>query len=167
MEKAKLTAGMFTSRTEEWATPQPVYDWLSRCLGPFDLDVCATAENAKCKKFFTKADDALAKYWFDFGDKIWMNPPYGKDIGKWMKRACDTAQNGAMVVCLVPARTDTRWFQDLAMTADEIWFIRGRLKFGDGKQSAPFPSCVVIYRPPLDRKSPGNTPYMRGVKVGD
>ena len=75
-----------------------------------------------------------------------MNPPYGRGIEKWMKKAYDTALQGHLVVCLVPARTDTKWFQKYAMKGD-IWFVPGRLKFGDNKYNAPFPNAVVVFRP--------------------
>ena len=131
---------MFSSKTELWATPQKFFDAISVLYGPFDIDVCADASNAKCHVYFDKAADGLAQTWTG---KCWMNPPYGRDIGKWMKKA---SESNATVVCLVPARTDTKWWHDYAMKG-EITFIKGRLKFGDAKNSAPFPSAVVVFRP--------------------
>jgi phage N-6-adenine-methyltransferase len=131
---------MFSSKTELWATPQKFFDAISVLYGPFDIDVCADASNAKCHVYFDKSADGLAQTWTG---KCWMNPPYGRDIGKWMKKA---SESDATVVCLVPARTDTKWWHDYAMKG-EITFIRGRLKFGDAKNSAPFPSAVVVFRP--------------------
>jgi len=131
---------MFSSKTELWATPQKFFDAISVLYGPFDIDVCADASNAKCHVYFDKVADGLAQTWTG---KCWMNPPYGRDIGKWMKKA---SESNATVVCLVPARTDTNWWHEYAMKG-EITFIKGRLKFGDAKNSAPFPSAVVVFRP--------------------
>ena len=132
----------FSSRTDEWATPQILFDQLHAEFG-FTLDPCATPENAKCPHFFTKAHDGLLQAW---GGVVFMNPPYGRVIKAWMKKAFESAQAGATVVCLVPARTDTSWWHDFAMKG-EIRFLRGRVKFGDGRNSAPFPSALVIFRP--------------------
>lgn len=125
-----------------WETPQSFFDRLNAEFC-FTLDVCATKDNAKCDRFFTKSCDGLFQDWTG---RCWMNPPYGREIGKWMKKAYESALNGALVVCLVPARTDTSWWHNYAMRG-EIQFIRGRLKFGGSKNSAPFPSAVVVFRP--------------------
>lgn len=142
-DKSKLTEGMFTSRTEEWETPQYVFDKLNEEFH-FDLDVCATQDNAKCKRYFTKEDDGLSQIWTGV---CWMNPPYGREIYRWMKKAWMSAVGvqRATVVCLVHARTDTKWWHDFVTKASVVRFIKGRLKFGDGKQSAPFPSCIIIF----------------------
>lgn len=132
----------FSSATDLWATPQDFFDQLNAEFG-FTLDVCATADNAKCAKFYTAADDGLAQPWHGV---CWMNPPYGREIGKWMAKALQASQQGATVVCLVPSRTDTRWWHDSAVKG-EVRFIKGRLKFGSAKANAPFPSAVVVYRP--------------------
>lgn len=131
----------FSSATDLHATPQDFFDKMNAEFG-FELDVCATAENAKCAKFYTKADDGLKQEWKGV---CWMNPPYGREIGAWMRKANESAMGGAVVVCLVPARTDTRWWHEYAIN-HEIRFIRGRLKFGNAKNSAPFPSAVVVMR---------------------
>ncbi len=131
----------FSSKTELWATPVDFFQKWSDSIGGFDLDVCANQENAKCSKFFSKEDDGLSQDW---NGKCWMNPPYGKEIGHWMKKAYESSQQGATVVCLVPSRTDTKWWHDYAMKG-KITFIKGRLKFGDAKNSAPFPSAVVVF----------------------
>ena len=133
---------MFSSETDEWATPQDFFDKLDAEFG-FQTDVCATKENAKCQKYFTKAEDGLNKNW---GGICWMNPPYGRAIGKWVKKAWESARDGATVVCLLPARTDTAWWHDYCMRGD-IRFVRGRLKFGGCKNAAPFPSAIVIFKP--------------------
>lgn len=121
-----------------------MFDHLNTRFGPFDLDPCATADNAKCARFFTKEDDGLAQRW---SGRVFMNPPYGREIGKWVKKAYDEAKFGAaeIVVCLLPARTDTHWWHAWVMWG-EVHFIRGRLKFGGSKNSAPFPSVVVVFR---------------------
>jgi site-specific DNA-methyltransferase (adenine-specific) len=137
---------MYSSDSCEWATPQEFFDALDAEFG-FEIDVCAGADNHKCDFYFDKNDDGLSLRWHPF--TCWMNPPYGREIGKWMAKAHEEADRGATVVCLVPARTDTAWWHDHAAKADEIRFVRGRLKFirDDGKNdSAPFPSAVVIFR---------------------
>lgn len=96
----------FSSETDLWTTPQEFFDKYNESWG-FTLDVCATPANAKCSRYFTKEDDGLAQDWGD--DICWMNPPYGREIIKWMQKAYEASLNGAIVVCLVPARTDTRW----------------------------------------------------------
>ncbi|MCY7484407.1 DNA N-6-adenine-methyltransferase [Paenibacillus alvei] len=136
------TAAMFSSETDMWATPQWLFDELNHEFG-FETDVCAVDGNAKCLKYFTPEIDGLSQTWEGV---CWMNPPYGRTIGKWMKKAFESSKNGATLVCLVPARTDTAWWHDYAIHG-EVRFLRGRLKFGDAKNSAPFPSAVVIFRP--------------------
>ena len=137
----KINAGLLSSNTDKWATPQKFFDDCNAKYGPFDIDVCADAENAKCSVYFDKEVDGLKQEWVG---KCWMNPPYGREIGKWMKKAYESAGSGTIVVCLVPARTDTRWWHDYAIKG-QITFIKGRLKFGGSKNSAPFPSAVVIF----------------------
>ncbi len=138
-----ITEGLFSSNTPEWATPQFLYDALHAEFG-FDLDVCANSGNAKCKRFFGPQEDGLKQDWGDH--TCWMNPPYGREIAAWMKKAYEAAKGGALVVCLVPSRTDTRWWHKYAQRG-EVRFMHGRLKFGDGTKPAPFPSAVVIFRP--------------------
>lgn len=133
---------MFSSKTDLWATPQTFFDELNSEFG-FDTDVCALASNAKCAKFFTPEVNGLTQAWEGV---CWMNPPYGRGIGVWLKKAYESAQQGATVVCLVPSRTDTRWWHDYCMKG-EVRFIKGRLKFGGHNNAAPFPSAVVIFRP--------------------
>ena len=140
----RLNAGLMSSTTDEWATPQDFFDKLNKEFC-FELDVCATPENAKCPAFYTKEQDGLVQAWHRAAAVCWMNPPYGRQIGAWMKKAYEESQKGATVVCLVPARTDTAWWHDYAMRGS-VRFVRGRLKFGGGQNSAPFPSAVVIFR---------------------
>jgi len=135
---------LFSSKKTEWETPQALFDELDREFG-FTLDVCALPENAKCDLFFTPETDGLSQSWK--GHICWMNPPYGKEIGRWVEKAYrESKQNGTTVVCLLPARTDTRWFHDYIYGKAEIRFLRGRIKFVGAENSAPFPSMIVIYR---------------------
>lgn len=153
----------FSSKSDDWATPQDLFDKLSAELGPFELDACASVSNTKCDYFYTTEDDSLGRGWryasvpdrspysiasytAQLFHKVWMNPPYGRGIGAWIKKAYEESQKGCLVVCLLPARTDTAWYHDYC-TKGEIRFLRGRLKFGGHKNSAPFPSMVVIFHP--------------------
>tara|TARA_R110000824_G_scaffold337875_2_gene524430 strand:- start:407 stop:877 length:471 start_codon:yes stop_codon:yes gene_type:complete len=138
-----MTSVHFSSKTSAWSTPQAFFDSLNEKWN-FELDVCATIENAKVDHFFDEQEDGLSQDWSPF--VCWMNPPYGREIAKWMAKALEESSKGATVVCLVPSRTDTAWWHDYAMKGD-IDFIRGRLKFGGNKNSAPFPSAVVVFRP--------------------
>ena len=131
----------FSSATEMWATPQEFFDKYNE-LYNFGTDVCASPENAKCEQYFTEEDNGLEQTW---QGSCWMNPPYGRTIKSWMKKAYESSLNGATVVCLVPSRTDTVWWHDYAVKGD-IEFIKGRLKFGGHKNPAPFPSAVVVFK---------------------
>ena len=136
-------AAHYSSKTPEWATPQEFFARLD-ARHNFTLDPCSTHANAKCSKHYTAVENGLAQSWQ--GERVFMNPPYGRVIGQWMKKAYEESQGSAFVVCLVPARTDTAWWHDYAIKG-EVTFIRGRLKFGAGKNSAPFPSAVVTFKP--------------------
>lgn len=137
-----INQGMFTSRTCEWETPQALFNALDARYH-FDIDVCARAGNAKCKRFFSPEEDGLVQEW---QGACWMNPPYGREIVKWVRKAYETSLRGGTVVCLLPARTDTTWWHEYCMRG-KIEFIRGRLKFGGAKNSAPFPSAIVVFAP--------------------
>ncbi len=139
-----LNRAMFSSATHEWETPQPFFERLHAEFG-FTLDVCARPENAKCPRFFSPERDGLGQAWAP--ETCYMNPPYGREIARWVEKAFLEAQKGAVVVCLLPARTDTSWWHRYVMRAAEIRFVRGRLKFGGAASGAPFPSCVVVFRP--------------------
>lgn len=145
MSKKKKESVFFSSETDLWETPKDFFDVLDREF-KFTLDVCANADNAKCEQFFTKEDDALVKDW---GQGIcWMNPPYGKAISDFMRKAYKASRKGAWVVCLVPARMDTNWwFNWVVGKATECRIVKGRLRFGNAKNVAPFVSAVVIYNP--------------------
>lgn len=131
----------FSSKKVEWATPLEIFAMLDSEFR-FTLDPAATAENAKCKKFYTEKDDGLIQSWSD--ERVFCNPPYGREIGKWVKKMHEGG--AALCVGLLPARTDTKWFHSHILGKAEIRFLRGRIKFGGSKNSAPFPSMVVIWR---------------------
>ena len=135
------TEVMFSSKTDMWATPQEFFDKLNNEFH-FTLDVCATPENAKCDKFYTEQDDGLSKPW---NGTVWCNPPYCRQTGKLVKKAYEEGKNGTTVVMLLPCRPDVSWFHDYILGIAEIRFVRGRLKFGGSKNSAPFPSMVVVF----------------------
>ena len=140
---------LFSSETDLWETPLDLFKELDREFH-FTLDVCALPSNAKCSKFFSPEEDGLKQTW---SGVCWMNPPYGRAIGSWIKKAWESAQGGATVVCLLPARTDTRWWHEYVGQASEIRYVRGRLRFGSAINSAPFPSAVVVFRPQSPRWS--------------
>lgn len=129
---------MFSSKTDLWETPQDLFEKYD-AIYHFETDVCALPENTKCKRFFTPEMDGLKQEWTGV---CWCNPPYGRRIGAWVKKA---AESNANTVMLLPARTDTAWFHNYIYGKAEVRFIRGRLKFGDSKNSAPFPSMIVIF----------------------
>ena len=137
-----MNRALFTSNTEMWATPQDFFDKLNEEFH-FDLDPCASPENYKCEKYFTEADNGLAQNWG--GHRVFCNQTYGRKIAAWVKKCHDEALKGTLIVMLIPARTDTSYFHDYIYHKAELRFVRGRLKFGDAKQGAPFPSMVVIY----------------------
>ncbi len=138
----------FSSKSMCWCTPQVFFDKLNKEFN-FVLDAAATSLNAKCPKYFSPETDGLAQSW-DCGGAVFCNPPYGRGISKWVKKAYEEAGKCKFpIVLLLPARTDTTYFHDYIYGKAEIRFIRGRLKFSDENgtpsNSAPFPSMVVIY----------------------
>lgn len=135
---------LYSSRSEEWPTPADFFATLDAEFG-FTLDPCTSVEAAKCAKFYTKEQDGLGQDWGQ--ETVFCNPPYGKRIGPWARKCYEASLNGATVVLLVHARTDTRWFHDWVYGKATLRFVKGRLKFGDGTQSAPFPSLMAIFRP--------------------
>ena len=136
-----MTSVHFKSDNQPWGTPPWLFARLDQEFH-FTLDVCALPHNAKCKHYFTPEMDGLSQKWTG---TCWMNPPYGPEIGKWMKKALLESRRGCTVVCLVPARTDTEWWHKFA-TKGDIRTLRGRLKFVGAKSGAPFPSAIVILR---------------------
>ena len=149
-----VNAGLFTSTTDEWPTPQILFDSLHDEFN-FTLDPCASSENAKCSNFYTREDNGLEQPWHG---SVFMNPPYGREMRKWIAKAYEESRKGATVICLIPARTDTRYWHEYVMKAAEVRFIRSRLHFdntrhqerkAEGKataHNAPFPSVVVVFR---------------------
>ena len=139
-----INSGLFSSNTNEWATPQKVFDELDAEFH-FDLDPCSTHENAKCERHFTIEDDGLAQDWG--GAKVFCNPPYGREISTWVRKCYEESRKpDTLVVMLIPSRTDTLWFHTwIYHKAREIRFIRGRLHFNESKQGAPFPSMIVVF----------------------
>lgn len=148
-------AYMPAAKSEEWGTP----DWLFKLLDDefhFTLDVAASKENTKCEKYFTKEDDGVERPWYG---TCWCNPPYGREIGEWVEKAgAESGCNGVTVVMLLPARTDTKWFEYVLRWATCVIFIRGRLLFEGAKSGAPFPSMVVVF-------SPGHKPSDPNIKT--
>lgn len=135
---------MFSSKTDLWATPQDFFNELDKEFN-FTLDPCATHENAKCNKYYTIEEDGLKQSWQ--GQIVFCNPPYGKVINDWVKKCYEESKKpGTVVVMLIPARTDTKYFHNYIYNkARDIRFVKGRLKFGNSKNAAPFPSMVVIF----------------------
>lgn len=132
---------MYSSEKDDWETPQELFDYYNFQYD-FTLDVAASDQNHKCKDYFTKEDDGLSKEWYGM---VWCNPPYGREIGKWVKKC---AEYKGLSVMLIPARTDTKWFHEYILNNPrvEISFIRGRLHFNNSKNAAPFPSMIVVFK---------------------
>lgn len=134
---------MFTSTTDLWATPQDFYDELNKEFH-FTLDPCALPTNAKCETYFTPEQDGLMQNWQ--GHRVFCNPPYGRAIAAWVRKCYEESRKpDTVVVMLIPARTDTSYFHDYIYHKADLRFIRGRLKFGNADQGAPFPSMVVVF----------------------
>ena len=133
----------FSSAKSDWETPRRFFDALNAEF-KFTLDACASDANAKCSDYFSVDDDALRQRW---DGVVWMNPPYGHGIGKWTQKAYEESQRGSVVVGLIPARTETLWWHEYVMKAEETRLIRGRLRFSGSSVGAPFPSAVVVWRP--------------------
>lgn len=137
---------MFSSARDDWETPQDVFDRLDEEFH-FTLDPCADAYNHKCSKYYTKEQDGLIRSWR--GETVFCNPPYGRELKYWVNKALSEANDqSTIVVMLIPARTDTLWFHNYIYQNPtvEVRFIKGRLRFGGSKNSAPFPSMIVIFR---------------------
>lgn len=138
--------GCFLSNTNEWETPQELFDKLNDEF-KFTLDPCSTQYNHKCDKYYTIEDDGLSKDWG--GQRVFCNPPYGKEIYKWVEKCYhESTKENTLVCLLIPSRTDTRYFHDFISQRCEIRFIKGRLKFGGRNTGAPFPSMLAIFRGP-------------------
>jgi len=153
-----MNRALFSSETDIWPTPDYIFSHWNAKFN-FTTDVCALPSNAKCAHFYSPEIDGLIQEWTGI---CWMNPPYGREIGKWIKKAYESSLSGATVVCLIPSRTDTAWWHDYVMKG-EIFFIRGRLKFGNAENSAPFPSVIVVFRPPSNREIPRPVSYKTNI----
>lgn len=125
-----ITKGLFTSASQHWSTPKDLYEVLNTEFH-FNDDPCPL-----------NGSGGLDREW---GSRTFCNPPYGKTITKWLSKAYVESLKGKLVVCLIPSRTDTRWWHEYVMKASEIRFLKGRLKFGDSKNSAPFPSAIIVF----------------------
>ena len=137
----------FSSETNEWETPEELFSLLNNFF-KFNLDAASTDENAKCERHFTIEDDGLSQDWG--GNTVWLNPPYGRELGKWVKKSYEESKKpNTTVVILIPARTDTSYWHNYVMKASDIFYIKGRLKFLNkekgSKNSAPFPSAIVVF----------------------
>ena len=143
MSNSRTYKVSFSRKSDEWETPQDLFDRYD-AIHHFDLDVSATEQNAKCKRFFTKETDGLSQKWFG---SCWCNPPYS-NVSDWVRKAVSEMQNGVTTVMLVPARTDVKWFHDYIYQKPniEIQFVRGRVKFVGGAENAPFPSMIVTFK---------------------
>jgi site-specific DNA-methyltransferase (adenine-specific) len=148
-----ISEALFASGNGEWETPRDLWEDLDLEFG-FHLDAAASDDNTKVPFYFTIEDDALTQDWFERAQgttSIWVNPPYGRGVVEWVKKAYLESQKGATVVMLLPARTDTAWFHNWVLGRAEIRFLRGRLKFSNCQNSAPFPSMVIVFRPPWQK----------------
>ena len=132
---------MFSSKTDQWSTPKDFFKTLNDEFD-FTLDPCADELNHKCEKYYTKEQNGLIQSWK--GERVFCNPPYGSTLKDWVKKCAES--DAELVVMLIPARTDTKYFHEYIYNKSEIRFIKGRLKFGNSKNSAHFPSMLVIFR---------------------
>ncbi len=142
---ANFSKTRFNSKTTEYSTPTGFFQPLDDIFH-FTLDVCATPENNKVAKYFTKEQDGLVQPWA--GNVCWMNPPYGRDMVKWLAKAKHEADNcGVTTVCLIPSRTNTSWWHSICLKASQIWFVLGRPKFDNTSHGLPLPLVVVVFEP--------------------
>jgi len=145
----------FTSKSDNWGTPPELFSALNEVYD-FQLDAAASTRNHLCKHYFTRQQNALRKDWSPYR-RVWLNPPYGRGMQNWMRKAYEESRKGALVVCLVPVRTDTRWWQDWVKDKAWVTFVPGRLRFvrhdkgGERGDAAPFASALVTYEPPIKR----------------
>lgn len=150
--------GRYNGNGRHWATPPEVFDPLHAEFN-FTLDPCATPRTAKCLRYFTEVEDGLAQDWGT--ERVFMNPPYGREVYAWTKKARESAARGALVVGLLPASTDLKWWHDdVVGHAAEVRYIRGRVRFltgGPYRASGFFASVVVVWRPPATSSLPGET----------
>lgn len=149
---------LHSSKKTDWETPQAFFDRLDAEFH-FDLDAAANYENRKCRLYYSPKMNALITCWSSLS-AVWLNPPYGRSIGKWLEKAYkESLLSVYPIVCLIPARTDTVYWHDYVMRADEIRFIKGRLRFVGAEHAAPFPSVIVVFRGGSKRRSPKVSTY--------
>ena len=130
------------SNKDDWETPKDLYAVLNTEFN-FSLDPCCSKETAKCSSYYTIEDDGLSKDW---KGTVFMNPPYGRVIMNWIKKAKEESDKGATVVCLVPARTDTKWWHTYCMKSAEIRLLTKRLTFEGANNKATFPAAIIVFR---------------------
>lgn len=144
-----INKGLFTSNKDDWETPQDFFDRLNEQYH-FNWDLAANGDNQKCNNYFDKQQNSLAKNWGGLDGNLFLNPPYGRELKLWVKKASETQlKHNQYLVMLIPARTDTSYWHDYIFNHAEIKFLRGRLKFevdGVSGDSAPFPSALVVYK---------------------
>lgn len=145
-----MNKALLSSQNLNWCTPPEFFNELNQEFH-FDLDPAASDKSAKCARYFTPDTDGLTADWG--GSRVFCNPPYGRNIGEWVRKGYEESQKpGTVVVMLIPARTDTSYYHDYIFggKADEVRFLRGRLYFtnedGEPGGRAPFPSAVIIWR---------------------
>ena len=138
-----MTKGLTSTGNIVAETPKYLFDKISSIFN-FSLDICALPENAKCENYYTPKDDGLSKPW---RGGVWCNPPYGREISSWVKKAYEKSQKeyNSFVLMLLPARTDTKWWWEYVQGKATLFFIKGRVKFGDHNVGAPFPSVLALY----------------------
>lgn len=142
---SEINSGLFTSDHASWETPQKLFDRVSKIYGPFDFDAAASQENAKCERYFDRELNGLAQPW---RGRVWLNPPYGDAVKFWVRKCALSRLNCEVIVALLPARTDTRWFHQYVLGhASRLVLFEGRIKFVGAASSAPFPSILAIYYP--------------------
>ena len=141
---------LISSEKHDWETPEWLFNVLDEEFA-FSLDAAASCDTAKCCNYFTPTMDSLGLDWGDYGDTVWLNPPYGRGVEAWIKKAYEESRKGPTVVVLIFSRTDTKWWHSFAMKAAEIRFVKGRLTFlQNGKPAphpAPAPSCILVFAP--------------------
>lgn len=142
MDGIAAQKSLWSSASGNWETPPELFGDLN-AIFQFTLDAAASKENAKCEAYFDEGANALARDW---PGRVWLNPPYGREIGAWMEKAYRESKKGSLVVCLVPVRSDAGWWHEWA-TRGRVFLLKGRLQFGGAPTNAPFPSAIVIFFP--------------------
>jgi phage N-6-adenine-methyltransferase len=150
---AMFNKDRFEAVKTDWETPQYLFDELTKEFN-FSLDVAASSENAKTKRYFTVLDNGLTKVWEN--EIVWCNPPYGTEVPKWLQKGLLSKSLNTTSVFLIPARTNTKWWHSLCMKASEIDFICGRPKFGESTHGLPFPLALIIFKPNVDTLTVGS-----------